>query len=111
MSLLLLVYILVDYSEMPLSNVVGDATYGLLVQFYCLTATIFNAINGLDLQKQFLSIKKIQPFFVSIVYLNSFLINVVVPPVFFLSSVSHSNSSTFLHFNHVYFVEFRLPPK
>jgi hypothetical protein len=41
---LLLVDILVDYSEMDMSNVVGDATYGLLVQFYCLTVTILNAI-------------------------------------------------------------------
>ncbi len=44
MSLLLLLDILVDYSEMSLLNVVEDVTHGLLVQIYCLTVTIFNAI-------------------------------------------------------------------
>ncbi len=45
MSLLLLVDILVDYSEMPLSNVVGGVNNGLLVQIYCLTVTIYNGIE------------------------------------------------------------------
>ncbi len=44
MSLLLLVDILVDYSEMFLLNLVGDINYGSLVQIYCLTVTIFSAI-------------------------------------------------------------------
>ncbi len=44
MFLLLLVDIIVDYSEMALSNVVGDVNYGLLVQIYCLTVTIYNGI-------------------------------------------------------------------
>ncbi len=34
MSLFLLLDILVDYSEMSLLNVVGDISYGLLVQIY-----------------------------------------------------------------------------
>ncbi len=37
MSLLLLVDILVDYSERAFSNVVEQVNYGLLVQIYCLT--------------------------------------------------------------------------
>ncbi len=45
MSLLLSVDILVDYSEMPLSNVVGDVNYGSLVQIYCLTVTIYKGIE------------------------------------------------------------------
>jgi hypothetical protein len=45
MSLLLLVDILVDYSEMPLSNVVGGVDYVLLVQIYCLAVTIYNGIK------------------------------------------------------------------
>jgi hypothetical protein len=48
--------------------------------------------------QHFLS-NKIMFFFVSVVYLNLFLDNVVVPPAiyFCLSSVSHLNSLTFLH--------------
>ncbi len=49
MSLLLLVDILDDYSEMDFLNIVGDFNYGLLVQFF------FIPINYLKL-------------FVSIVY-------------------------------------------
>ncbi len=45
MSLLLLVDILVDYSEMALSNELRDVNYGLLVQIYCLTVTIYNGIE------------------------------------------------------------------
>ncbi len=70
------------------------------------------ASNGLDHQ-----IKLLKTFFpikyfkknVSVVYLKLFLNNVVVPPAiyFCLSSVSCLNSSTFIHFNLVYFVEFR----
>ncbi len=43
--LLLLVDILVNYSEMPLLNVVGDVNYVLLVQIYCITVTIYNGIE------------------------------------------------------------------
>ncbi len=44
--------------------------------------------------------------FFSVVYLNLFLINVVVPLAIYLclSSVSFLNSSTFLHFNLVFFL-------
>ncbi len=44
MSLLLLVDILVDYSEMALLNVVGDVNYGLVVQIDCFTVTMYNGI-------------------------------------------------------------------
>ncbi len=60
--------------------------------------------NRLDRQIKFLTTFfpiKYLIFFVSVVYLNLFLINVVVPLAIYvcLSSVSGLNSSTFLHFN------------
>ncbi len=67
MFLLLLVNIHVEYSEMPLLNVVGDATYGLLVQFIVSQLQYVMQSNGLDCQKQFLPIKKNSTIFVSVV--------------------------------------------
>ncbi len=55
MSLLLLVDILDDYSEMPLSNVVGDVNYVLLVQIYVSQLQYIMALNGLDCQIKFLN--------------------------------------------------------
>jgi hypothetical protein len=92
-TLLLLVDILVDFSEISLSNVVGGINYDTLVQIYWLTATIYNGIlwnqQPDHIFEHFLS-KKIFENFVSIVYLNSFLFNVVVPLEihFLFSSVS-----------------------
>ena len=70
------------------------------------------ASNQLDRQIKFLNTFfqiKFFNFLVCVVYLNSFLINVVVPlSIYFcLSSVSRLNSSTFLHFNLVYFFDIR----
>ncbi len=61
-----------------------------------------------DLISQQISVGTIlSKFFTSVVYLNSFWNNVVVPSAnFCLSSVFRLNSSTFLHFNLVYFCEF-----
>jgi hypothetical protein len=63
--------------------------------------------NGLDRQITFKHVlsNKIFEFFISIVYLNSFLNNVAVPSanIFCSSSVSGLNSSTFFHLNIVYF--------
>ncbi len=68
--------------------------------------------NGLDCQIIFLNTFfpiRYLIFFVSVVYLNLFLNNVLVPTAiyFCLSSVSYLNGSTFLYFNLVYFFEFR----
>ncbi len=82
MSLLVLLDILVDYSEMSLSNVVEDVTYGSLVQFYCLTIKYLMQSNGLEHQITFLNTFfpiKYLFIFVSVVYLNLFLNNVSVP--------------------------------
>ncbi len=67
--------------------------------------------NGLDLKIIFLNTLfaiKYLNFFVSAMYLNLFLNNVVVPPAnyYFFSSISCLNSSTFLHFSLVFFFEF-----
>jgi hypothetical protein len=66
--------------------------------------------NGLDHQiillNAFFPIKFLKCF-LSVVYLNLFQNNVVVPSAnTFLSSVSHLNNSIFLHFNLVYFLKF-----
>jgi hypothetical protein len=70
------------------------------------------ASNGINRQINFLNTFfpiKYLIILVSVVYLNLFLINVVVPLC--LSSVSRLNSSTFLHFNLFYFFEFYFPLK
>ncbi len=81
-----LVDILVDYSEMILSNVVGDVNYGSLVQMYCLTVIIYIGIKWTwppDLMLKLFLSNKIFKSFISVVYLNLFLANIVVSPAIY----------------------------
>jgi hypothetical protein len=55
MSFLLLLDIFVDHSEMSLSNVVGDVTYGLLVQCIASRLQYLMQSNRLDRQITFLN--------------------------------------------------------